>query len=40
MAQEEDIRIDDEGYAHVPQQPGLGVEIDWDSIDKWTITTL
>ena len=36
----EDIRIDDEGYAHVPQQPGLGMEIDWDSIDKWTITTL
>jgi len=28
LAQEEDIRIDDEGYAHVPQQPGLGVEID------------
>ena len=36
----EDMRIDDEGYAHVPQQPGLGMEIDWDSIDKWTITTL
>lgn len=36
----EDIRIDDEGYAHVPQKPGLGMEIDWNSIDKWTIATL
>jgi malate dehydrogenase (oxaloacetate-decarboxylating) len=36
----EDIKIDNEGYAHVPQKPGLGMEIDWDSIDGWTIATL
>jgi len=26
--------IDDEGYVHVPQKPGLGVEIDWESLGK------
>lgn len=36
----EDMRIKDNDYAHVPQGPGLGMEIDWDSINKWTIITL
>ncbi len=26
--------LDDEGYLHVPQKPGLGVEIDWESLGK------
>lgn len=26
--------IDAQGIAHVPQQPGLGVELDWDAIDR------
>ncbi len=26
--------LDDEGYIHVPQKPGLGAEIDWESLGK------
>ena len=26
--------LDKEGYIHVPQKPGLGVEIDWESLGK------
>lgn len=26
--------IDEHGIAHVPQKPGIGVELDWDLIDK------
>jgi len=26
--------LDDEGYLHIPQKPGLGVEIDWESLGK------
>lgn len=26
--------IDAHGVAHVPQKPGIGVELDWDAIDK------
>jgi L-alanine-DL-glutamate epimerase-like enolase superfamily enzyme len=26
--------IDEWGYIHVPQGPGLGIELDWDAIDK------
>ena len=26
--------LDNEGYLHVPQNPGLGVEIDWESLGK------
>jgi len=25
--------IDAAGIAHVPQKPGLGIELDWDAID-------
>ncbi|HVW18324.1 MAG TPA: enolase C-terminal domain-like protein [Solirubrobacteraceae bacterium] len=28
------IEIDDEGFAHAPTAPGLGVEIDWELIDS------
>ena len=34
------IQIDTEGYAHPPQQPGLGIEWDWDFIDNATIQIL
>jgi L-alanine-DL-glutamate epimerase-like enolase superfamily enzyme len=34
------IKIDDKGYAHVPQKPGIGLEIDWDYINRCTIETL
>jgi L-alanine-DL-glutamate epimerase-like enolase superfamily enzyme len=30
-------RIDSKGFVHLPQKPGLGVEIDWDFIDSQTI---
>jgi L-alanine-DL-glutamate epimerase-like enolase superfamily enzyme len=26
--------IDDRGFAHVPKRPGIGVELDWDAIDR------
>ena len=26
--------FDDEGNIHVPQRPGLGIELDWDAIDN------
>jgi L-alanine-DL-glutamate epimerase-like enolase superfamily enzyme len=29
--------IDDRGIAHVPQKPGIGVELDWDLIDRTCI---
>ena len=34
------IRIDAEGWVHVPQGPGLGVELDWDVIENHTVCTL
>jgi L-alanine-DL-glutamate epimerase-like enolase superfamily enzyme len=30
-------RIDKEGYVHLPEKPGLGIEIDWDYIDRHTV---
>ena len=27
-------RIDEHGVAHVPRTPGIGVERDWDAIDR------
>ena len=26
--------LDNEGYLHVPQKPGLGIEVDWESLGK------
>ncbi|MCX6013689.1 MAG: mandelate racemase, partial [Chloroflexi bacterium] len=34
------IVLDDKGYVHVPDGPGLGLELDRDYIDKHTIATL
>ncbi len=36
----EDILIDDEGYAHVPDGPGMGIALDWGLIDNETIEIL
>jgi len=37
---ENEIHIDDDGYAHPPQAPGHGVEFDWDFIDNCTVEVL
>jgi len=34
------LGIDAEGYAHPPQSPGIGVDFDWDFIDRSTIQRL
>jgi L-alanine-DL-glutamate epimerase-like enolase superfamily enzyme len=36
----EPIHIDSEGFAHVPQGPGLGVEIDWEFIEAHKVAEL
>jgi L-alanine-DL-glutamate epimerase-like enolase superfamily enzyme len=33
-----DLPIDARGVAHVPQGPGLGVELDWDAIDRLCVS--
>lgn len=35
-----DVAIDDEGYVHAYEGPGLGAEIDFDMIDNNTVTVL
>jgi len=34
------IRIDSDGYVHGPQEPGLGLEIDWELVKKGTELTI
>jgi L-alanine-DL-glutamate epimerase-like enolase superfamily enzyme len=34
------IEIDSEGYAHVPEVPGIGVDCDWDFIENCTVKIL
>ena len=34
------LDIDPDGFAHPPDKPGTGVEIDWDHIDRCTIKVL
>ncbi len=31
------IRTDKDGYVHAPDGPGLGIEIDWEEVEKYTI---
>jgi len=31
------LPLDSEGCVHLPQKPGLGVDLDWDEVDKRTI---
>lgn len=35
-----DIEIDPEGYAHVPDGPGLGAQIDFDLIERKKVAVL
>jgi len=35
----ESITLDGDGYVHVPNKPGLGLETDWEYIDSHTIAT-
>lgn len=32
------LPIDQQGWIHVPDKPGLGVELDWESIDKHCVS--
>ena len=32
----EELHIDDEGFAHIPDKPGLGIDLDWALIDNAT----
>ena len=34
------IRTQADGYVYAPEGPGLGVEIDWDTMEESTILTL
>jgi L-alanine-DL-glutamate epimerase-like enolase superfamily enzyme len=31
------IRIDPDGLVHVSEAPGLGADLDWDSLDNHTV---
>jgi L-alanine-DL-glutamate epimerase-like enolase superfamily enzyme len=31
------FRIDQDGYVHLPTGPGLGVELDWDEVERRTV---
>lgn len=37
---ESKLEIDNQGYAHPPQKPGVGIDYDWDFIDNATIAIL
>lgn len=34
----EDFVIDSEGFAHIPDAPGIGLEIDWDYMEKHKVS--
>ncbi|HMK82710.1 MAG TPA: enolase C-terminal domain-like protein [Candidatus Bathyarchaeia archaeon] len=34
------IRIDKSGYVHAPTKPGLGIDINWEVVEKLTIRTI
>lgn len=34
------LHIDDEGFVHVPQGPGIGLEIDWEFIERHKVQEL
>ncbi len=37
---QEEIEVDDEGYAHGPEGPGLGVTLDWDLLNRLKLEVL
>jgi len=34
------IRIDREGYVHAPKKPGLGIDVNWEEVEKKTIKVI
>jgi L-alanine-DL-glutamate epimerase-like enolase superfamily enzyme len=34
------LDIDSKGYAHPPDSPGIGVDWDWDFIDRCTLKVM
>lgn len=40
LAGVEKIRIDDEGFAHVPEGPGIGAQIDWELVERYKVAEL
>jgi L-alanine-DL-glutamate epimerase-like enolase superfamily enzyme len=34
------ICIDSEGYVHVPDSPGLGVDLDWDELERYKVAEI
>ena len=36
----EPLVMDKEGYMHLPQKPGIGLELNWDFIDRYTVATI
>lgn len=34
------IEVDKEGYAHVPEGPGLGMELDWEFVERYKLGEL
>ena len=36
----ESLQLDNQGYVHAPEGPGIGLEVDWGYIDNHTIATL
>jgi L-alanine-DL-glutamate epimerase-like enolase superfamily enzyme len=35
-----DIEVDNEGFVHAPEKPGLGYDIDWDLVKHKTVRVL
>ena len=35
-----DIEVDNEGFVHAPEKPGLGYQIDWDLVKRETTQVL
>jgi L-alanine-DL-glutamate epimerase-like enolase superfamily enzyme len=40
LAMKSKLEIDSEGYAHPPDSPGIGIDWDWDFIDRCTIRVM
>jgi L-alanine-DL-glutamate epimerase-like enolase superfamily enzyme len=32
------MKIDSEGYVHIPEGPGLGIDLDEDTVDNFRIS--
>jgi len=36
----ESLKVDNEGYVHAPERPGLGIDVDWEYVNAHTIAVL